>query len=390
MATSGTVRWRTVPALRVQRDALLGAPDDAGQVLGRGGPSHEVTLQGVAADLGQPLGGALVLDALGDDPQAQVVTQVDGAADDGHVAGLGELLDEPLVDLELVDGQPLQVAQRGVPGAEVVDRDLDAEHVQPAEDARALRGVGHQPALGDLEHEPLRRDRVAGEVAGDDLGQVVVADLAGRQVHAGRQPQALGVPRRELAQRGVEDPVQQQAGERRALRDRDERVRRDLAELGVAPPGQALDRVDRPRRQVRLRLEGHPELVVGVVLQGGAQVRLQAEQHRGVPVELLAVDHGGVADRLGVVERDVGAPQQVGDRLRVVGTERDADRAADRDRHAVQDHRFAQDRAHPLGERLGLGRIADHALQDDELVAAQPGHEVVRSGRPRAAGRRPG
>ena len=33
----------------------------------------------------------LVLDALGDDPQAEVVAEVDGAAHDRRVAGLGEL-----------------------------------------------------------------------------------------------------------------------------------------------------------------------------------------------------------------------------------------------------------------------------------------------------------
>ena len=51
----------------------------------------------------------LVLDALGDDRQAEVVRQVDRRAHDHRVARDGsEVHDEGLIDLDLVNGQILQ------------------------------------------------------------------------------------------------------------------------------------------------------------------------------------------------------------------------------------------------------------------------------------------
>src|SRR6266508_3037885 len=86
----------------------------AGIRMERGGrlwASEVVALERVAAELLEAALGLLVLDALGDDLQAEGVADVDGGPDDGRVAGvLAHLLDERLVDLEDVDRQPLQVA----------------------------------------------------------------------------------------------------------------------------------------------------------------------------------------------------------------------------------------------------------------------------------------
>src|SRR5450631_377124 len=69
------------------------------------------------------LGGRL--DAFGDDLQVEAVAHLDDCQSDGGVVGVvGDLADEAEVDLELVDGEPAQVGQAGVPGPEVVDGDL--------------------------------------------------------------------------------------------------------------------------------------------------------------------------------------------------------------------------------------------------------------------------
>jgi len=60
---------------------------------------------------------------------------------DGPVVGLlVEVLDEAAVDLERLDGQPLQVAQRRVPGAEVVDGQMHAQLPEGAQDGDAAAG----------------------------------------------------------------------------------------------------------------------------------------------------------------------------------------------------------------------------------------------------------
>jgi hypothetical protein len=57
------------------------------------------------------LAGGLVLDAFGDDSQAQVAAQVDGGADDDRVAVAGgHLGDKGAVDLEFMDWEGLEVA----------------------------------------------------------------------------------------------------------------------------------------------------------------------------------------------------------------------------------------------------------------------------------------
>src|SRR3712207_8161034 len=47
-------------------------------------------------------------------------------------------------DLHLVDGQPLEVGQGRVAGAEVVDRQPDAEVAQFVQQRDRPRGVGHE------------------------------------------------------------------------------------------------------------------------------------------------------------------------------------------------------------------------------------------------------
>ncbi len=75
-------------------------------------------------------------------------------------AVVGHLHHERAVDLHLVDRQALEVAERRVAGAEVVDREHDAHLAQAAQDRARAHRVGDDHALGDLELERGRRDVV--------------------------------------------------------------------------------------------------------------------------------------------------------------------------------------------------------------------------------------
>ena len=68
--------------------------------------------------------------------------------------------DERAVDLQRVDRELLQVGERGVAGAEVVDRDARRRRSQLAQQRRRRRlGVAHQRGLGDLERSAGRPSR---------------------------------------------------------------------------------------------------------------------------------------------------------------------------------------------------------------------------------------
>ena len=90
-----------------------------------------MSLAELAGELEQPLALLGALDALGDDREAEDLAEVDDRPQQrGLVARLPDALDERLVDLQAVQRHPAQVAQRGVAGPEVVDRQLDPEVLQ--------------------------------------------------------------------------------------------------------------------------------------------------------------------------------------------------------------------------------------------------------------------
>ena len=114
------------------------------------------------------------------------------------------VLHERLRDLDDVERQRAQVAERRVAGAEVVEREPDAHRTKLPEARQARVGVLEQLALGDLEHEEGRdrsRPRPAprapssvssgsleldgGEVHVDGCGSPGSRLLPGARLHAG-------------------------------------------------------------------------------------------------------------------------------------------------------------------------------------------------------------
>src|SRR3954470_5446223 len=120
-----------------------------------------------------------VLDPLGDDVQVQALSELHDAADEVHARGGGpRVLDERPVDLEHVDREALEVAERRVAGAEVVHRQPDAERAQPLKARpRPLALVG-EDALGDLEDEAVGGDAGHRERVPDLLDDLRIVELA--------------------------------------------------------------------------------------------------------------------------------------------------------------------------------------------------------------------
>ena len=69
-----------------------------------------------------------------------------------------EVADEALVDLDLVEREAAQIAERRIAGAEIVHRDAHAKAAQlHAASAIVSALLSEQHRFGDLQLEPLRR-----------------------------------------------------------------------------------------------------------------------------------------------------------------------------------------------------------------------------------------
>ena len=135
--------------------------------LDRLGPADRVTLRVVHAHRAQAVELRLGLGLLGDGPLVEHVRDVGDRADHRHrQVRLLQVAHEAAVDLEVIDVQVLQVAERAEPGAEVVEREAAAELAHARDEALRARAVAHHAGLGDLQAQRsagtlLRRRRAA-------------------------------------------------------------------------------------------------------------------------------------------------------------------------------------------------------------------------------------
>ena len=70
---------------------------------------------------------------------------------------LRQIPDKGAIDLDYVDRQDLKVPQRGVSGAEIVERDAAAEPAQRVDKARRLLYITEGRRLRDLDDQAPRK-----------------------------------------------------------------------------------------------------------------------------------------------------------------------------------------------------------------------------------------
>ena len=287
--------------------------------------------------------------------------------------------DEAAVDLDLLHRQPLQVGQRRVAGAEVVDREPHPELAQVVQHGDGPVGVGHDRALGDLQGQPVGRDVVPGEQAGDVGDEVGVLQAAGGEVHrdaevvAGRPPAS-----RTAASDGVEHLGRQAADEAAALGDRDELLGPDRAEHRVLPADERLDARDLAGAQPGLRLDVH--LGASPCCTAVAQLRHQGQVVRLVGVQLGVVEPDPPGGGLGVGHRHVGAlEQRTPGRWRASGAIATPTEAATSHLVPVERDGLLEGPQQAAGEVHGAVLVDGAGEQDGELVAAEPGDGAGRA-----------
>ena len=136
----------------------------------------------VAAELAQHGELGVVLDPLRDGSEPEVACEVEDRA---HHEGVLRIAPEPVherpVHLERRRRIAAQLAQRRVPGAEVVDRDRHAQ-VEQLVDGPA-RGVVDHHVLGYLDGQLLGVEPVAAERVVHPPHRTGAGQLAGRHVH---------------------------------------------------------------------------------------------------------------------------------------------------------------------------------------------------------------
>ena len=113
-------------------------------------------------------------------------------------------------------------------------------------------------------------------------------------------------------------------------------------------------------------------------VQRPAQRGQQAEPVGGVAVARRVVHLDAGVLLLGQVHRDVGAAHELLDVGAVLGVQRDADARLELEQHLLELERLDERVADPAGDvRRRRGRSPMLRQDDGELVAAQPGHQVL-------------
>src|SRR6185312_5314695 len=90
--------------------------------------------------------------------------------------------DEGAIDLDLVEAEIAEIAQRRVASTEIVERDLEAERADGFQDLTVAIRRFHHHALGDLEHDTARVDLVFCYELLEQFHQVDMAELHRREV----------------------------------------------------------------------------------------------------------------------------------------------------------------------------------------------------------------
>ena len=196
---------------------------------------------------------------------------------------MGHLEHEGLVDLDLVHRKLLEVGQRGVARAEVVDGERDAHRSELLEHRAGALRVTHDHRLGDLQTEAARGHVELLEQDRDVIDEAAVQEGARGEVDGDGEVEPALAPLARLADRRAQYVMGHRRHEPGVLGDRHELVGHDQAAGRVHPARQGLDAQQRARRDVDLRLEVQDQLFV---LDRATQLAGESEALDGVAVLL--------------------------------------------------------------------------------------------------------
>ena len=120
-------------------------------------PRDEEPLDRVAAERGEALTRLRVLDAFGDHRVTEPVSELHGGPHDRRARFVVDHADhERPVDLDLVERQAVEVRERRVSDAEVIERDVHTHRAQRVHRLQRALRIGREHRFGHLEAQQIR------------------------------------------------------------------------------------------------------------------------------------------------------------------------------------------------------------------------------------------
>src|SRR5246127_5787842 len=142
-----------------------------------------VALRVIDAEAGEHLDDLGVLGKLGD---RLLAGEVPDLVDRAHHLAVDriaqDLAHEAAVDLEVIDGEVLEVSEGRQPGAEVIERELAAELFQRLDEAVGLREARHRRGFRDLEADLRAVEPALVELVDDERQELVVPEALARKI----------------------------------------------------------------------------------------------------------------------------------------------------------------------------------------------------------------
>src|SRR5215213_9722024 len=225
-------------------------------------PSEEIALSLFAAHPDQEVGCGSVLNAFGDDRQAQLLGEANGRTDDRRVVGIGQQAqDERAVDLQPVERKFLQVAQAGKSGAEIVEHEANAKLLNLKERFQRTLLVVEQDVFGDFELEAGWTEAGAGEHLRNREGEVAGLELRRRKIDTDAELVSRAFPGGALGASGLKDPFGDPLRNRRGVDDRHEFRGRNQTTHGMTPADQGFGADQSAVGQMKLWLVEQFELI---------------------------------------------------------------------------------------------------------------------------------
>ncbi len=282
------------------------------------------------------------------------------------------------VDLELANRQLAQIAERGIAGAEVVQRQGQADAAQLLHhglDRGCLAVDEHR--FGKLELDRAGRQADLLEQRHGGLDEAVAGKLLSRDVDRDRRHrQPLRPPQPGLPAGRAQDPGAQPVDQARALGDRHELGRRHPALALVPPAQQRLRASNLAARKLDLRLK---EQLQQIAVERLAQrcLEILPALDRRVHARLEEAEEIAAAI-LGLVQRKIGVAHQIRQLRAVARRQGDADAGGDAGPLAIEVERGPDAVQDPLGDLNHGRRLGQLGQHDREFVAAQAAQAVAR------------
>src|SRR5574337_1554243 len=116
----------------------------------------------------------LHFDSFSNHLEIQAIGQGNNMCDDFPIPTVGgKFVDKTAVDLERTDRKELQVAQRRMPGAEIINMDLYSHVSEPVHSLYGRINVLHDHTLGNFQYQGVRINARLCEKSGEYANQVL-------------------------------------------------------------------------------------------------------------------------------------------------------------------------------------------------------------------------